>query len=96
MAAEKIERVLLSFPNVHEAAVFMAATPSGVEEVRAGIVCSDKIDLEVLRAYCRPHIPPPLVPAHIVMLPKLPTSAAGKVDRPRLKQMLMDPASAPL
>jgi acyl-CoA synthetase (AMP-forming)/AMP-acid ligase II len=45
-----------------------------------------------LRAYCQSRMPAVIVPAHIVTLDALPTNATGKVDRPRLKQMLCDAA----
>jgi acyl-CoA synthetase (AMP-forming)/AMP-acid ligase II len=35
-------------------------------------------------------MPPVFVPAHIVRLKALPINANGKVDRPRLKEMIRD------
>ena len=89
LSAEKIEAALMSFKGVSEAAVFMATGPLGVEEVWAGIVCSEKIDSERLRAHCRQHMPAIFVPAHIVTLDALPINATGKVDRPRLKEIVL-------
>lgn len=82
MAAEKVE-----------AAVCMATNKLGVEEVWAAIVCGEKIGTERLRAHCRLRMPMVFAPAHIVTLDALPVTAMGKVDRPRLKQMLMDAAA---
>lgn len=93
MAAEKVEAALVSFNGVNEAAVCMATNKLGVEEVWAAIVCGEKIGSERLRAHCRPRMPMVFVPAHIVTLDALPVTAMGKVDRPRLKQMLMDAAA---
>jgi len=87
--AEKVEAALMSFKGVSEAAVFMATSAQGVEEVWAGIVCSEKVDSESLRAHCRPRMPAVFVPAHIVTLDALPINATGKLDRPRLKEMVL-------
>ena len=87
MAAERVEAALLSFKGVKEAAVFMATSKLGVEEVWAALVCSEKIDHEALRAHCRPRMPIVFVPAHIVAVDALPVNAMGKIDRPRLKTM---------
>jgi acyl-CoA synthetase (AMP-forming)/AMP-acid ligase II len=92
LSAEKVETALMSFKGVSEAAVFMATSALGVEEVWAGIVCSEKIDSEKLRAYCQPRMPTVFVPAHIVTLDALPINATGKVDRPRLKAMVLSAA----
>lgn len=87
MAAEKLENILLSFAGVREAAVFMKTSALGVEEVWATIVCGEKIDDEALRAHCRTRMPAVFVPAHIVAVDALPINAAGKVDRPRVRDM---------
>jgi acyl-CoA synthetase (AMP-forming)/AMP-acid ligase II len=42
-----------------------------------------------LRAHCRPRMPAVFVPAHIVTLDALPINATGKVDRPRLREMVL-------
>ncbi|MGC1777866.1 MAG: class I adenylate-forming enzyme family protein [Xanthobacteraceae bacterium] len=94
MAAEKIEAVLMAFKGVSEAAVFMATNKIGVEEVWAAIVCNEKIDIDRLRMHCRPRMPVVFVPAHFVTLDALPTSDLGKIDRSRLKQILMAASSS--
>ena len=78
LAAEKVEAALVSFKGVSEAAVFMATSSIGVEEVWAAIVCSEKIDSERLRTHCRPRMPAVFVPAHIVTFDALPTAQPAK------------------
>ena len=94
MAAERVEAVLVAFPGVSEAGVFMATNPTGVEEVWAALVCREAIDIEQLRAFCRSRIPPEFLPTHFRVLDALPVNTTGKMDRPRLKQMLSAGASA--
>jgi acyl-coenzyme A synthetase/AMP-(fatty) acid ligase len=88
MAAEKVEAALLAYQGVREAAVFMRTSSSGVEEVWAAIVTSEAVDAGALRAHCAAHMPHVFVPVHVVPMERLPLNATGKVDRPRLKNML--------
>lgn len=92
MAAERVETVLTSYKGVSQAAVFMATSQAGVEEVWAALVCSAKIDVARLQAHCRPHMPAIFVPAHVVVLDALPINAMGKIDRPRLKETVLSSA----
>jgi acyl-coenzyme A synthetase/AMP-(fatty) acid ligase len=94
MAAEKVEAALLSYKGVREAAVFMATSKAGVEEVWAAVVYNEKIDAENLRAHCRQLMPWVFVPTHIVPLARLPINATGKVDRKRLKDNVLGAANS--
>jgi acyl-CoA synthetase (AMP-forming)/AMP-acid ligase II len=89
LAAEKIEAALTSFDGVVQAAVFMTTNKLGVEEVWAAVVCREKLDPEALRKHCRSRMPVVFVPAHIVPLDTLPINVAGKLDRPRVKEMVL-------
>lgn len=89
LAAEKVEAALTAFKGVTQACAFMATSAAGVEEVWAAIVSSEKIDTERLRAHCRQRLPVVFVPAHMVTLEALPINATGKVDRPRLKEIVL-------
>jgi acyl-CoA synthetase (AMP-forming)/AMP-acid ligase II len=88
LAAEKVEAAVASFTGVSQAAVFVETSKIGVEEVWAAIVCSEKVDAESLRAHCRSRLPPSFIPTRVVTLDALPINATGKVDRPRLKQII--------
>jgi acyl-coenzyme A synthetase/AMP-(fatty) acid ligase len=94
MAAEKVEAALLAYKGVREAAVFMATSKAGVEEVWAAVVYNEKIDAENLRAHCRQLMPWVFVPTHIVPLARLPINATGKVDRKRLKDDVLGAANS--
>jgi acyl-CoA synthetase (AMP-forming)/AMP-acid ligase II len=89
IAAERVEAVLTSLKGVHQAAVFVATTKAGVQEVWAAVVCPEKFDAKKLRAHCRELMPSHFVPTHIVNLDALPISAMGKVILPRLKEMVI-------
>jgi len=79
---------------VREAAVFMATSEAGVEEVWAAIVCSETLDAEAVRAHCRTLMPEVFVPVHIVPLDRLPVNATGKVDRRQLKDTVAAAATS--
>jgi acyl-coenzyme A synthetase/AMP-(fatty) acid ligase len=89
MAAEKVEAALLSCQGVREAAVFMATSEGGVEEVWAAIVSGETVDAESLRAHCRLLMPAVFVPTHIVPLERLPMNTTGKLDRRSLKEIIL-------
>jgi long-chain acyl-CoA synthetase len=42
---------------------------------------------EQVRLFCKKHMPPQLVPREIVVLRELPRNSAGKVVRPRLRDL---------
>ena len=88
IAAEKVEAVLASYNGVRQAAVFVATSTAGVQEVWAAVVCPETFDAEKLREHCRAALPRHFVPAHIVSLDVLPVSAMGKVILPRLREMI--------
>jgi acyl-coenzyme A synthetase/AMP-(fatty) acid ligase len=94
MAAEKVEAALLACKGVREAAVFMATSAIGVEEVWAAIVTSETVNAESLRSHCRSLMPAVFVPSHIVPLERLPINATGKVDRKRLKDQVLGAANS--
>lgn len=89
LAAEKIEAAIVSFEGVCDAAVFLQTNTLGVNEVWAAIVAGKTIDAESLRAHCRTRMPPVFVPAHVVTIDALPVNAMGKVDRPRVKELVL-------
>lgn len=90
--AERLEATLASFKGLTQAAVVVARSESGADEVWAAVVCSEKIDAEDLLAYCRQRLPPVFVPKRVVTLDGLPLNAAGKLDRARLQQIVTDVA----
>ncbi|MFL5540379.1 MAG: amino acid adenylation domain-containing protein, partial [Longimicrobiaceae bacterium] len=80
----EIEAVLLAHPRVREAVVL----PRGEGEAKrldAYVVGADVSPAE-LRAHAAAHLPDYMVPAAIVVLPALPLTANGKVDRRALPE----------
>ncbi len=78
-----IERHLLAFPGVREAAVAQ-------RQARVVGYVVGEVPLADLRTYLRDHLPAGLVPSRIVPLPALPRNGRGKLDR----RALPDPPAA--
>ncbi|MFU8872797.1 amino acid adenylation domain-containing protein [Micromonospora sp. SL4-19] len=82
----EVEAVLAEHPDVRSAAVVAGTdaigttTLTGYAVARAG----RRPQPGELRAYLRERLPPALVPAAVVLLPALPTTANGKIDRAAL------------
>jgi amino acid adenylation domain-containing protein len=94
----EIEAVLASHPEVAQAAVLLR--PAGDEKRLLAYVATPAalapITAEALRVYLRERLPEALVPAGFAILPALPLTANGKVDRRALAQLaLPEPERAP-
>ena len=87
--AEKLEALLTSIPGVTEAAVFVETNKHGVEEVWAATVGPGKDECRNDPGLCRPRMPAAFVPANVATLDAIPLTAAGKIDRPRLKELVL-------
>ena len=83
-----IESVLLGHEQVAEAAVVGAPSAQLGEEVIAYVTTRSPIEAEVLRALCAKELAPYKVPKAIVVLPEMPRTNVGKIDKQRLRNSL--------
>ncbi len=87
ISPKEVEDVLGEMPEVVEAAV--VGTPDDIwgEAVRAFIVTvrPGQLTAGEVHAYCLERLPNYKIPQYIEFLPRLPKTAAGKVDKERLK-----------
>ncbi|MGW2975362.1 non-ribosomal peptide synthetase, partial [Streptomyces mirabilis] len=77
----EITTVLRSAPGVADAAVVVARPGTPTAALHAGLVLTDPAaGLEPVRAFAAARLPGYMVPATFAVLPRLPRTAAGKLD----------------
>src|SRR5215210_47352 len=82
----EVEAVLAQLPGVREVAVLGVPLPDRSGEVlRAVVACSSgSLTAAEVMAWCRPRLSPHKVPRSIVLVPELPRTSRGKLDRREL------------
>jgi len=88
VAALEVEICLSQHPGVSEAAVFGVPHDYWGEELRAAVVAAPgaDVDAEELRAFCRERLTGFKVPKKITVMPELPKSSSGKIQKFKLKE----------
>jgi acyl-CoA synthetase (AMP-forming)/AMP-acid ligase II len=84
VAPLEVEQALLAHPAVADAAVTGRPDPEWGEAIVAFVVARERVDPEVLLAWCRERLAPHKVPKDIVLVEALPRSPGGKLLRARL------------
>jgi amino acid adenylation domain-containing protein len=92
----EVEDALIGYPLIASCAVVARPDRAGETSLIAYIVPETQYPPAIaeIRAYLRERLPPQYLPAAFVIVPALPLSANGKIDRQRLPDP--DHASAPL
>ena len=84
----EVEAVLSQLPGVREVAVLGVSLPDRSGEVLRAVVASDgSLTAEEVVAWCRPRLSPHKVPRSVVLVPELPRTSRGKLDRGSLREM---------
>jgi long-chain acyl-CoA synthetase len=91
VSPSEVEEVLLAHPDVDAAAVVGIRRSSGTEDVSAAVVlrAGASTDTEALRDFARTRLTAYKVPKKIVVLDELPRSLVGKVERRKVRDMLV-------
>lgn len=82
--AEEIEAQIASCPGIRQAAVAPRPMDNDRTELVAFVVSDTGMDLERLRAFLRPRLPPLMIPTRLVPLERMPITPNGKLDRAAL------------
>ena len=82
----EIEATLSRFPGVKQAVVIARSDEAGGRRLLAYAVSPAQHDPEPLRAYLKDQLPPYMVPAAVLLLPKIPLTPNGKIDRANLPE----------
>ena len=85
---ELVEEVVASFPGIDQAAVLGLTDELGIEQLWSLVVSRSQWDEQALRAHCRQRLPTAFVPARFIMVESLPRNAMGKIERPRLPEIV--------
>jgi crotonobetaine/carnitine-CoA ligase len=95
VSSYEVEQVLLSHPDVAEAAVFPVQSELAEDEVMAAIVPRDGCSLTppVLAEYCNGRMPAFAIPRFIELVTALPMTENGKVQKFRLRERGVTAAS---
>jgi acyl-coenzyme A synthetase/AMP-(fatty) acid ligase/acyl carrier protein len=92
----EVEQVLLSHRSVAQGGVIVTPGPAGDPELAgfAALIAGAQEDAGSLRRYLATQLPRHMVPARIEVLPALPVTANGKVDRAALASLPPGAAAA--
>jgi len=89
IAPAEIEQVLLSHPAVRDAVCFGVPDDKYGELVGAAVTLAADAEVTDLIAHCRERLAPFKVPARIGVLPEIPRTATGKIQRRRVAEVVM-------
>jgi long-chain acyl-CoA synthetase len=86
----EIEQVLISHPNVRDAAAVAWPSKMTGEDVAAFVVSDGEVDADELIAHCKTALAPYKAPRQIFFIDELPKSPLGKVLKAELVKQLPD------
>lgn len=84
----EVEQVLLSHPDIDEAAVFAWPTTKGGEVAVGCLVGQPRLGLGEIKDFCRSRLTSYKVPAVFAYVSALPKTASGKVVKREVKEMM--------
>lgn len=77
----EIENTLLNHELIEEAAVLVKETPAGINYLVAYVVSESELSNSILAEYLGGLLPEHMVPSVFEMLPEMPLTPSGKIDR---------------
>ena len=88
ISSYEVEQVLVSHPQVENAAVFPVRSELAEDEVMAAVVLrpGEKLAYEALLDYCQPRMPYFAVPRYVEYVDALPVTENGKVTKYKLRE----------
>src|SRR5581483_6486049 len=93
----EVEALLAEHPGIAQALVTARGSPGGDSVLAAYVVPAGAEPLAAadIRRWLRDRLPPPMVPAAVVPLARIPVTAHGKVDVDALPEPVVERAAAP-
>lgn len=88
ISSYEVEQVLVSHPQVENAAVFPVCSELAEDEVMAAVVLrpGEKLSYEALLDFCQPRMPYFAVPRYLEYVEALPATENGKVTKYKLRE----------
>lgn len=88
ISAIQVEEVIRRHRSIADVAVFAVRAEFLEDEVMASVVCKEghKIDMAELIRFCAPQMAYFMVPRFVELLPELPLTATGKVEKYKLRE----------
>lgn len=83
---EEIEEVMLKFPGIQEAVVYVNKEES-MNSLHAYLKLAEAVDITRLRAYLHEHLPSYMIPAGFYSLDKMPLTSNNKIDKNALSKL---------
>lgn len=83
----EIETVMKKHEKISEAAVLAVKNPDGSSFLQ-GFAASEKADADEIRSFLMQVLPEYMVPVQIIVLPVLPYTEGGKIDRVKLAEIM--------
>jgi amino acid adenylation domain-containing protein len=92
----EIEAAIDSFPGIRESAVIAQDRGTGGQRLIAFIVgeTGHTVRVDAVRRWLRERLPGPMIPSHFHIVPNLPRTLSGKVDRRALPRSLPETSGA--
>jgi len=99
VSGTRIEEILRSLPHVKDAAACGIPGPSGLEEVWIAVVPNRAVDAEEIEEEIgktlHAHVDVGIEPDEILLFDELPVGELGKVQKPRLKELMLERRKGP-
>jgi acyl-coenzyme A synthetase/AMP-(fatty) acid ligase len=89
VSGTRIEDILQALPDIKEAAACGVTGPSGLEEIWIAIVPKGSVDVEEIKRQLREHNDVKMAPDKVFVLDELPRGEHGKVQKYRLKELML-------
>ena len=89
VSSTRIEEIVQTLPEIKEAAACAILGSSGLEEIWIGVVPNGAIDVDRIKAHLREHEDVQIAPDEVIVLEDLPRGELGKVQKPRLKELML-------
>ncbi|MBE0703094.1 MAG: hypothetical protein IH582_07985 [Afipia sp.] len=85
---QKVEAVLSDVPGIRQVTAVGYPDERSGEEIALFAVVDPDVSVEELHRHCKERLAPDSRPKRILIIPEMPLSASGKIDRRKLSQMI--------